>query len=120
MPAGSEGKAQGLMAMSHQLGFFVGPPIGGLIIDLVHWRGIFFFLFLPSVAGAAMCLWTGRAGAAATASGQKIDYLGGGVLLAVTTLATLLLDQKVGQGNGGANPSVVALAPVAGRVWFLP
>ena len=26
MPAGSEGKAQGLMAMSHQFGFFVGPP----------------------------------------------------------------------------------------------
>jgi MFS family permease len=42
MPAGSEGKAQGLMAMSHQFGFFIGPPIGGLIIDLVHWRGIFF------------------------------------------------------------------------------
>ena len=30
MPQGSEGKAQGLMAMSHQFGFFVGPPIGGL------------------------------------------------------------------------------------------
>jgi MFS family permease len=29
MPEGSEGKAQGLMAMSHQFGFFVGPPIGG-------------------------------------------------------------------------------------------
>ena len=42
MPQGSEGKAQGLMAMSHQFGFFVGPPIGGLIIDWVHWRGIFF------------------------------------------------------------------------------
>ena len=26
MPQGSEGKAQGLMAMSHQFGFFVGPP----------------------------------------------------------------------------------------------
>ena len=39
MPTGSEGKAQGLMAMSHQLGFFLGPPIGGLIIDWMHWRG---------------------------------------------------------------------------------
>ena len=48
MPHGSEGKAQGLMAMSHQFGFFVGPPIGGLIIDWIHWRGVFFFLFVPS------------------------------------------------------------------------
>ena len=49
MPVGSEGKAQGLMAMSHQFGFFVGPPLGGLIIDWIHWRGIFFLLFLPSL-----------------------------------------------------------------------
>ena len=60
MPAGSEGKAQGLMAMSHQLGFFIGPPIGGLIIDLVHWRGIFFLLFVPSLVGLMLCFrnWT--------------------------------------------------------------
>ena len=52
MPTGSEGKAQGLMAMSHQLGFFLGPPIGGLIIDWMHWRGIFFLLFVPGLVGA--------------------------------------------------------------------
>ena len=61
MPQGSEGKAQGLMAMSHQFGFFVGPPIGGLIIDWIHWRGIFFFLFVPSLVGAALCFAVGRA-----------------------------------------------------------
>src|SRR3989337_3792683 len=63
MPAGSEGKAQGLMAMSHQFGFFVGPPIGGLIIDLIPWRGIFFLLFLPSLVGMALCFMTGRSAA---------------------------------------------------------
>ena len=62
MPAGSEGKAQGLMAMSHQLGFFVGRPIGGLIIDLVHWRGIFFLLFVPSFVGLTLCFVIGRLG----------------------------------------------------------
>ena len=55
MPVGSEGKAQGLMAMSHQFGFFVGPPLGGLIIDWIHWRGIFFLLFVPSLIGMALC-----------------------------------------------------------------
>ena len=58
MAQGSEGKAQGLMAMSHQFGFFVGPPIGGLIIDWIHWRGIFFFLFVPSLVGMALCFMT--------------------------------------------------------------
>ncbi|HLN88188.1 MAG TPA: MFS transporter, partial [Candidatus Limnocylindrales bacterium] len=103
MPAGSEGKAQGLMAMSHQLGFFIGPPIGGLIIDLIHWRGIFFLLFVPSLAGAAMCLMTGRAVATEPARDRTIDYIGGVLLFALTIVATLLLDQKIAQVVGGAN-----------------
>ena len=119
MPAGSEGKAQGLMAMSHQLGFFVGPPIGGLIIDLVHWRGIFFFLFIPSLAGALMCMWTGRAVAAEKSAGQAIDYLGGGLLFAVTILATLLLDQKIAQVLGGGNRLLLALVLVAAVAYFI-
>jgi len=60
MPTGSEGKAQGLMAMSHQLGFFLGPPIGGLIIDWMHWRGIFFLLFIPALVGVALCFINAR------------------------------------------------------------
>jgi MFS family permease len=116
MPTGSEGKAQGLMAMSHQLGFFVGPPIGGLIIDWVHWRGIFFFLFLPSLAGAAMCIWAGRI-AAESAGRQAIDYLGGGLLFGLTILATLLLDQKVAEVVGGGNRLALGIV-LAGAVWF--
>jgi MFS family permease len=117
MPAGSEGKAQGLMAMSHQLGFFVGPPIGGLIIDLVHWRGIFFLLFVPSLAGAAMCIWTARAAASESSVRQAIDYVGGGLLFALTILATLLLDQKVAQVVGTSNQLLLVLVFVL-ALWF--
>jgi len=119
MPAGSEGKAQGLMAMSHQLGFFLGPPIGGLIIDLVHWRGIFFFLFVPSLAGAAMCMMTGRAAIAEPARPQPIDYRGGLLLFALTVLATLLLDQKVAHIAGGGNQLFLALIFLAALWYFL-
>ena len=97
LPAGSEGKAQGLMAMSHQLGFFLGPPIGGLIIDLLHWRGIFFLLFIPSLAGAALSMMTGRATPAEPSGHQAIDYRGALLFFALTILVTLLLDQKVAQ-----------------------
>ena len=117
MPSGSEGKAQGLMAMSHQLGFFVGPPIGGLIIDWLHWRGIFFLLFLPSLAGAVMCIATGRAAAHESSGGQEIDYWGGALLFALTVLATLLLDQKVAQVAGGANQLLLTLVFIA-VLWF--
>ena len=119
MPAGSEGKAQGLMAMSHQLGFFLGPPIGGLIIDLVHWRGIFFFLFVPSLAGAAMCVMTGRAVIIEPARPEPIDYRGGVMLFALTVLATLLLDQKVAHVAGGGNQFVLAVIFLAALWYFL-
>ena len=116
MPADSAGKAQGLMAMSHQFGFFVGPPIGGLIIDLVHWRGIFFFLFVPSVLGMALCLMTGRAVAQPAGRRQPIDYRGALIFLGLTILITLLLDQKIAEVLGAANQILLALAFV-GALW---
>jgi MFS family permease len=116
MPQGSEGKAQGLMAMSHQFGFFVGPPIGGLIIDLVHWRGIFFLLFLPSLAGMALCFMTGRSVPPPATRHQTIDYRGALLFFAFSILATLLLDQKIAEILGGAGQALLALAFV-GTIW---
>lgn len=116
MPQGSEGKAQGLMAMSHQFGFFVGPPIGGLIIDWIHWRGIFFFLFVPSLVGMALCFMTGRSVAPPTARHQTIDYRGALLFFALSILATLLLDQKIAEILGGASQTMLVLAFV-GAIW---
>jgi MFS family permease len=113
MPQGSEGKAQGLMAMSHQFGFFVGPPIGGLIIDWVHWRGIFFFLFLPSVAGMILCFITGRSVAPSGTRYQEIDYRGAVLFFGLSILATLLLDQKMAEILGGGGQALLALGFVA-------
>jgi len=100
MPTGSEGKAQGLMAMSHQLGFFLGPPIGGLIIDWMHWRGIFFLLFVPALVGVALCFINARGVAAAPTSSREIDYRGAVLFIVLTVIATLLFDQKVAQAVG--------------------
>ena len=116
MPKGSEGKAQGLMAMSHQFGFFVGPPVGGLIIDWIHWRGVFFLLFLPSLIGMALCFMTGRWVAPSTSGREPIDFLGAAIFLGLTVLATLLLDQKIAHALGRTNQILLAAA-FAGTVW---
>jgi MFS family permease len=116
LPTGSEGKAQGLMAMSHQFGFFGGPPIGGLIIDLVHWRGIFFLLFLPSLVGMALCFITGRSVAASPGRPQMIDYRGALLFLGLTVLATLLMDQKIAEVLGAGNQALLGLTFV-GTLW---
>jgi MFS family permease len=116
MPQGSEGKAQGLMAMSHQFGFFVGPPLGGLIIDWIHWRGIFFLLLLPSLVGMALCYITGRAVAASAARQLSIDYRGALLFLVLTILATMLLDQKIAEFLGATSETLLVLA-FAGTLW---
>jgi len=116
MPQGSEGKAQGLMAMSHQFGFFVGPPIGGLIIEWIHWRGIFFLLFVPSLVGMALCFMTGRSAAPPATRYQAIDYRGALLFFGLSILATLLLDQKIAEVLGGGSQALLALAFV-GALW---
>ena len=116
MPAGSEGKAQGLMAMSHPFGFFIGPPIGGLIIDLVHWRGIFFLLFVPSLVGMALCFMTGRSIAASDSRRERIDYRGASIFLGLTVLVTMLLDQKIAEVLGEYSRALLAVTFV-GVLW---
>jgi MFS family permease len=116
MPQGSEGKAQGLMAMSHQFGFFVGPPLGGLIIDWIHWRGIFFLLFLPSLVGMALSTITGRAVASSAARTQSIDWRGALLFFGLSILVTMLLDQKIAQVMGTGSQTLLALAFV-GVLW---
>jgi MFS family permease len=104
------------MAMSHQFGFFVGPPIGGLIIDLVHWRGIFFLLFLPSLVGLVLSTMTGRSVAASAARPSSVDYRGALLFLGLTILATMLLDQKIAQVMGAGSQALLGLAFV-GTLW---
>ena len=116
MPVGSEGKAQGLMAMSHQFGFFVGPPLGGLIIDWIHWRGIFFLLFLPSLVGMALCFMTGRAIAESAARSRSVDYRGAVFFLGLTILITMLLDQKIAVVMGAGSQALLGVAFV-GTLW---
>jgi len=119
MPAGSEGKAQGLMAMSHQFGFFVGPPLGGLIIDWIHWRGIFFLLFAPSLIGLALCYVTGRAVPARRAPAPAVDYRGAWLFLGMTILATLLLDQKIADAMGPGSQALLGLTFIAALWTFI-
>jgi MFS family permease len=116
MPQGSEGRAQGLMAMSHQFGFFVGPPLGGFIIDWIHWRGIFFLLFLPSLVGMALSTITGRAVASPAARTRLIDWRGALLFLGLSILVTMLLDQKIAQVMGTGSQTLLALAFV-GMLW---
>ena len=118
MPAGSEGKAQGIMTMAFHSGFFVGPPLGGLIIDYIHWRGIFFLIAFFGLTGIALSTMRTKKGLkpAFAASRPSVDYLGAGLLISLTMLLTLLLDRKAAEAVGLGQRGFLAIA-FAGTLW---
>ena len=117
MPEGSEGKAQGLMAMAHHFGFFIGPPIGGFIIDLGSWRGIFFFL-VPFGVVAILLTYLSKHKAAPRAIERHhtVDYRGAALFMILTLVTTLFLDQKTAALSGLSPKAILALCAV-GLTW---
>lgn len=100
VPQDSVGKAQGFLTTAHHSGFLLGPSLGGLIIDYVHWRGIFFSLVPIGTAGALLS-WVNRKGSpvpvtpAKTAIRSSVDYLGAALLVATALVLIAILDRRV-------------------------
>jgi MFS family permease len=96
----SAGKAQGFMTTAFHTGVLVGPSIGGLIIDYVHWRAVFFFLVPIALVGmilTALNLKRGNRSNVFTPADTQtaIDYLGA-VLLVLATIALIaIIDYRI-------------------------
>ena len=117
MPERSGGKAQGLMTMAFHSGFFVGPSLGGVIIDYFNWRGIFFFLVPIAMGGATLTYQRlKRSGPPALAGRPSVDYRGAALFIALMVMLTLLLDRRTAGAAGMAQKGVLMLA-FAGALW---
>jgi EmrB/QacA subfamily drug resistance transporter len=121
VPEGRAGKAQAFMTMAFHSGFFLGPPLGGFIIDYVHWRAVFFLLFGFGVVGTALSAARLKKKPEAPASPQRatVDYAGATLLIALTLLLTLLLDKKAADLIGIARKDVLLLGFGAAMWGFL-
>ncbi|OLD93674.1 MAG: hypothetical protein AUG80_20225, partial [Candidatus Rokubacteria bacterium 13_1_20CM_4_68_9] len=114
MPEGAEGRANGFMTMSFHGGLLLGPPLGGLVIDLLNWRWIFFLLVPFGVAGIVLTAMRARGGRVAP-SGRPpaVDYVGATLLVVLTMALTLLVDRRsaeaIGVGQTGVMIVVFAL-----------
>ncbi|MBI2088361.1 MAG: MFS transporter [Deltaproteobacteria bacterium] len=97
---GSAGKAQALMTTAHYAGFLLGPSLGGIIIDLIHWRAIFFFLVPMGLAA----LWLSRSPESTPVApipakekrpDRAIDYAGAALLVAATIALLAVIDRRI-------------------------
>ena len=112
MPEGSEGKANGFMTMAFHGGVLLGPPLGGLVIELASWRWIFFLLIPLGVTGTILTIMRAK-GRREAAAGRPtaIDYVGAALLIVLTVVLTLLLDRRSAEaiGVGHRGPMLVVL-----------
>jgi EmrB/QacA subfamily drug resistance transporter len=119
-PEGAEGRANGFMTMSYHGGLLLGPPLGGLVIDWLNWRWVFFLLVPIGVAGMVLTAIRGRGRRVAPAQPPPaIDYLGASLLVALTVMLTLVLDRRSVEAIGGGHRSVLIALFALGLAGFL-
>jgi EmrB/QacA subfamily drug resistance transporter len=100
LPKESSGRAQGFMTTAFHSGVLLGPSVGGLIIDYIHWRAVFFFLIPIGLAGMVLTLinaWKGNVPrpAAPLEAKEAIDYLGALLLVAATVTLVACIDHRI-------------------------
>ena len=106
-----QGRANGLFGMGIVLAPAIGPSVGGLLVDWMGWRSVFFMvvpLCLASVwLGLKFVPVNAPGGAAADRHGKSLDWLG----LAIATTGTVcLLNGLVALHGTGWQQSAVLLA----------
>ncbi len=100
LPKESSGRAQGYMTTAFHSGVLLGPSMGGLLIDYIHWRAVFFALIPIGVAGIALTLinhWNGNTPKRALPAASKgaIDYLGALLLIGATVTLVSCIDHRI-------------------------
>jgi len=99
-PTELSGRAQGFMTTAFHTGVLIGPSVGGLIIEYVHWRAVFFFLIPIALCGMALTVVNRIKGnvperSPSTRADQSIDYLGAILLVAATTTLIASVDHRI-------------------------
>jgi len=120
MPEGAEGRANGFMTMSYHGGLLLGPPLGGLVIDLLNWRWIFFLLVPIGVAGTVLTVLRARGRRMAPVERlPAVDYVGAAMLVVLTVMLTLVVDRRSAEAIGAGSSSVMLVAFALGLAGFL-
>ena len=96
-PPEQRGRAMGIFAMGAVMAPALGPAIGGLVIDSLGWRYIF-FLELPGLFAAIAMGSIFLTDREATGPREKFDWTG--LILVSTFVGALLIGLTEGQENG--------------------
>jgi MFS family permease len=120
MPEEAGGRANGFMTMSFHGGLLLGPPLGGFLIDALGWRSVFFLLVPIGSVGIVLTALRMR-GPSGRRAGRapSVDYVGSALLVLLTVVLVLLVDQRSAAALGGASTGVTIAVLVVTVAGFL-
>lgn len=110
VPPAERGRALGMYHMSAAVGYALGPLIGGVLVDTLGWRGVFYFRALPALALAVLA-WGHLPRQRPDIAAPRFDAVGAVAL--ATSVAAFLLAVSRSRFDGGSAVAVVALLAIA-------
>lgn len=105
-PDNERGRALGILSACHLMGPLIGPTVGGLLLDAMGWRSIFYFR-LPLCIIALILAWVLLSEQRRKDVSAGLDYLGAALL--VSSISCLVLFFNVGGRLSFGEPAVLAL-----------
>jgi EmrB/QacA subfamily drug resistance transporter len=91
-PASERGKAMGFASMAFHVGFLTGPTLGGILIDTIGWRWIF-YLNLPVGIWGAYLAWKLLEESREDVKETSVDFPGAILLMATFSLFLYAMNQ---------------------------
>lgn len=116
-PASERGKAMGFASMAFHVGFLTGPTLGGILIDTIGWRWIF-YLNLPVGIWGAYLAWKLLEESREETEKISVDFPGAILLMATFSLFIYAMNQLPHVGwHDPTVMSLLILSSVAGALF---
>lgn len=109
-PDRERGRAMGIMAACQLVGPLLGSTLGGILLDVMGWRSIF-YLRLPLCLIVVIMSWLLLKEQKENNGNNKVDYWGAAIL--VSGISCLVLYFNLGGRISFYEPAILALAAVS-------
>jgi len=106
-PPSERGKAIGTLAAAAGVGLMTGPALGGLILDALGWRAIFYLRVPLAVLGFFLALTYLSNETDSGDRGHRLDL--GGAIASIVATSALVIGVNQGPERGWGSPEIVGL-----------